>query len=888
MALTWSLVGRREELALIDRALTTTDTSGVVLAGPAGVGKTRLAREALATAESKGWVVRWAVATQAAASIPFGTVAHWLPTVDVGGMDRLDLFRRAAARLVDGAATSRVALGVDDAHLLDDMSAALVHQVAITGSAFVVVTVRSQGPVPDPIVALWKDGLAERLEVQALSRAEVNNLITAGLCGQVDGTTLHHLWLLSRGNPMLLRELILGGLDAGGLAQLAGVWRWDRPMSVAPRLLELVTARLGRLDPEERDLLEVLAFGEPLGAGLVERLVPARVLAAAERKGLLSVEQADRRVEVRPAHPLYGEMLRAQASPLRVRLIHRRLADALEAVGARRSGDLLHMVTWRLAAGETSTPAQLTVGARRAIALFDYQLAQRLARAAVDAGGGLEAEYLLGETLLALGRVGEAELIFEGLEPQGVTDQQRVRFAITRAFTLYWALNLPAKARTVLEHAQAAVTDPASGDELATIQAGLQLYSGNCTDALHAVTTTLSRPDLNDRTTLQALLVATPALFLGGRYEQAIAAGRRGLDLTQRMDDEAAAPWGRLQLSANLGNAYLAAGRLDEAETLADDAYRRALCQPWPVEKAIWAGWRGRVALARGQPRTAVQWLREAAATGQVDVPLPFMPAILGELAYAAALLGDLPTAEAALIDARRFTGESARVFQQWVALAEPWVTAARGELSTAVGLAQELAEHADARGQITFLIHALHDVVRLGQPRLAADALCRAAVGVEGSLAAVYVAHAIALATHDGPALDKAADAFASIGVMLLAAEAAAEAAHAYRQAGQRSRALAAAHNANRLAAACEDTHTPALDLLTQATGLTRREQEIASLAAQGLSSRAIAGRLFISVRTVDNNLQQVYGKLGLTSRAQLPLALNLRRPPDGSWPSK
>ena len=124
----------------------------------------------------------------------------------------------------------------------------------------------------------------------------------------------------------------------------------------APRLVELVEDRLGRLASQERDLLEVLAFGEPLGAGL-ESMVGASVLAAAERKGLLSVEQAGRRVEVRPAHPLYGEVVRERASPLRVRRVFVRLADALEASGARRAGDLLRMLTWRLEAGVPCRPS---------------------------------------------------------------------------------------------------------------------------------------------------------------------------------------------------------------------------------------------------------------------------------------------------------------------------------------------------------------------------------------------------------------------------------------------------------------------------------------------------------------------------------------------------
>jgi DNA-binding CsgD family transcriptional regulator len=55
----------------------------------------------------------------------------------------------------------------------------------------------------------------------------------------------------------------------------------------------------------------------------------------------------------------------------------------------------------------------------------------------------------------------------------------------------------------------------------------------------------------------------------------------------------------------------------------------------------------------------------------------------------------------------------------------------------------------------------------------------------------------------------------------------------------------------------------------------LTRREKEVALLAAEGIASKDIAERLFLSPRTVDNHLQSVYAKLGVTSRAELRAAL-------------
>ena len=67
----------------------------------------------------------------------------------------------------------------------------------------------------------------------------------------------------------------------------------------------------------------------------------------------------------------------------------------------------------------------------------------------------------------------------------------------------------------------------------------------------------------------------------------------------------------------------------------------------------------------------------------------------------------------------------------------------------------------------------------------------------------------------------------------------------------------------------------TPALVRAATVVPLTDREREIAVLAAAGQSSRLIAERLFLSVRTVDNHLGRIYDKLGVSSRADLAAAL-------------
>ena len=139
MVVHWPLIGRREELSIIERTLGEDQCRGLLLAGAPGVGKTRLAREALAAAEAAGCETKWAVASRAVAAIPFGAVAHLLPPAEEKST-HLQLLQQAGQWLAERAGGRRVVLGIDDAHMLDDASAALLFHLVINGIAFVVAT----------------------------------------------------------------------------------------------------------------------------------------------------------------------------------------------------------------------------------------------------------------------------------------------------------------------------------------------------------------------------------------------------------------------------------------------------------------------------------------------------------------------------------------------------------------------------------------------------------------------------------------------------------------------------------------------------------------------------------------------------------------------------
>jgi DNA-binding CsgD family transcriptional regulator len=138
-----------------------------------------------------------------------------------------------------------------------------------------------------------------------------------------------------------------------------------------------------------------------------------------------------------------------------------------------------------------------------------------------------------------------------------------------------------------------------------------------------------------------------------------------------------------------------------------------------------------------------------------------------------------------------------------------------------------------------------------------------------------VYALHARAGTGVRPEPFVEAADRFEEIGALLLAAEAAAEAAQAFQRRGDGRAASALSARSARLANACEGARTPALATTAAVVPLSARERDVAKLAAQGESAKEIAARLFLSTRTVNNHLQNVYTKLGISGRRELADAL-------------
>ncbi|MFH9553794.1 hypothetical protein, partial [Streptomyces sp. NPDC017435] len=313
----WPFTGRDEEVELVRRS-SAVGRPGIVISGPAGCGRTRLAAEALRGADCAR-----VAGTPGMRDLPFAAFAPLLP-------EGVSLHR--AVQLLTGVGL----LLVDDAHLLDDASAALLHQLAVQGRTRLLILVTDGAPVPDAVSRLWTGELLPRLVLAPLSREESAPLLTAGAGGPLEPLTANRLHRLCGGDLRLLRDLLDALGEQGRLTRYADSEElmWRGPVPVTPALRERSAAALGRACPDERETLDRLAFAEPLAPAA--DTLDLRVLERLEADGLLDVDDAD--ATVRLAHPLHGPVLRAAAGRLRARRLTARRGSATRALDAEAAG----------------------------------------------------------------------------------------------------------------------------------------------------------------------------------------------------------------------------------------------------------------------------------------------------------------------------------------------------------------------------------------------------------------------------------------------------------------------------------------------------------------------------------------------------------------------
>ncbi len=461
-------------------------------------------------------------------------------------------------------------LAVDDAHQLDAASALLVHQLVADFTTLVALTVRLGEPVPDPITALWKDELAERVDVGPLAREHVTALLGRSSvvrwirqptpCGGASPTA----------TPSTSTSSWSGRSMPVTSSSPTACGRCGPAPPCRARLVDVVQSRLRNLDDDERRTLSLVAFGEPIGVALLEQVSDLRTLARLERLGLIVVAQARRRLDVRLAHPLHREVLRRETPALQARAAHRTLADLLEGTGARRREDGLRLAVWRLEGGGAIAAERLVAAATAAREAGDIDLAERLAAAGVDAGGGFAASFELGQCRQRNGEHAAALDILDALVGGEPDDDAISALADSPADITFWGLGREADGTAILAHAlgRLPVASPRASD-LQAMAAMVEAHVGRADRTLD-----LASPLMVDPTTSGfglATIAAGIALANGGRPAEALA----------RLDPLLALPDLPRAARASMLHVKTAAlvelGRLADAETVAVESHRLAL-----------------------------------------------------------------------------------------------------------------------------------------------------------------------------------------------------------------------------------------------------------------------------------------------------------------------
>jgi DNA-binding CsgD family transcriptional regulator len=870
--LSWPFIGREDELEWVAAARREPACRGVVVSGAAGVGKTRLAREALAAALADGAASEWVQATAAAAAIPLGPFAGLVP-VGAPADDRLHLFQLFAEALRDRATSQRLVLGVDDAHLLDPTSAALVLHLALNGTAFVVVTVRAGERCPDPIVALWKDLEVPRLELQQLSEDETADLLEVALEGELAASVVRWAFGTSEGHPLYLRELIKGAVASGALVQRGGLWQLGSRPEPSPALVDLISRSLEGLTGEELDTARLLALGEPLELDIVTRLGGLTSLSTLEARELAVVAPPAApagTTQVRLSHPLYGEVVRARTPILHATALRLRLAETVRADRLARPGDALRVATWLEEAGAPIDQPLLLAAAREANAAGDPDLAARLAQRAVDGGaGGTEAILILAHANVLRRRFAEAEDLLAGLEDAPLTGELAAAYLEERALrVLHLGLQRSGEALGLLARAQGWSADTGWRDRVDLLRSQLMLWSPGTgpAEAADALDRLLRQDALIPEVRRRAAIMNALTLGKLGRTADARAVSERLRPSVPLRDGDDA--WA---LMAWWAPRHVAGCEWAETERWLLDADRTSARANDPLTRGELAVLIASSAIHRGKPVTATKRAREAIETLERTDTARRLPIAWLCLVTGTATRADPEAARAALAGYRRSIGGSSfppLLRQETTALAA--LAVAEGETSRAVAM---LLDAARSESSPLDQAHLLHGALRAGAaPQTIAPLLHAAAAACDAPLAASFARVATALAEGDGQALAREAQTLAEIGAWLWAAETAAQAAVAYAHAGRDDSARRAITLSARFYEECEGSLSPVLAAVQLAPAeLTRRELEIVTLAAHGSSNAEIAERLVLSVRTVESHLYRAMRKLGVGTRQDL-----------------
>jgi DNA-binding CsgD family transcriptional regulator len=852
----WPLTGRDDEMRLIAEVLKTDECQGIALAGPAGVGKSRLTREAAAVAAKSGWSLRHIAATASGSAVPLGAFAHW---IDEFVAAPSELVRRVSDALIRDASPDRVLLVVDDAHALDELSALVVHQLVVQQRAAVLLTIRTGRPAPDAVTALWKDGWVRRFELPSLARVDSAALLGSALGATPDTDCAERMWRLTRGNVLYLRQLVDHELAAGRLVTQDGRCRWLGTPDLPPSLVELVEEQIGTVPERVRDVVDLVAVGEPIDWECLAVTADPLALEEAEQRGLIR-SSGD---AVYVGHPIYAEIRLDRCGPLRLRRLRGVLAKAMK-TSSGASNAVRRGLLW-MESDLPPDPEVLATAAEAAGSLLNFALAERLSKAADESGNGIGARVRRAYHLLMLQKGDDVDEVIDTIATDEVPESSFINDVILRAANLLWTRCAPQESWRVIDDALALAAGPRVSQLLA-FRANQLALAGRPREVIEV----MKRVDYGDLDGFGTTIALCAETLAWGELGLSGQAGVKALACYRVVDTTAESRFLEQPLVEFHSFALLVCGSVGEAVEIARRHWDRSAGQP-ATAQAMAEAIVGVAALGAGDLVAALRHLPASDAAVEADFVLSnsFHRFQLMRV-QALARSGDPETAAKALRNARKYRHPAYEYIKPYELLTEAWVAAAQCRISDARRLAAEAAETARAHDQLAREVLCLQTATQFGDDTTAAR-LDELSAMVEGPRAVVAARYARAVGAGDATGLASASAEFEAMGDLLAAGDAAGQAAVAYRGAGLRGSAMTEGSRCAALAQRCGGATSPAIIAARVDFGLTAREREIALLVGRGLSNQQIATAASLSVRTVEGHIYRASVKAGAIGRSDL-----------------
>ncbi|MDX2565264.1 LuxR C-terminal-related transcriptional regulator [Streptomyces sp. TX20-6-3] len=880
----WVFAGRDDELRGVQVALEDAKRDTVLIYGEAGAGKTRLASELLRWAAAAGAPCEQVRATATAAELPLGALSHLLES-DVASRDPVALFqeavaafaKRSGAAITGGRTPARTVVFVDDLHHLDATSAMLLGQLLDARVLFVVATVRS-GLDRTPVIDSFERGdRTHKITLGQLTENQTQKCLECILGGQVERAAALSIANISGGNWLFLREIVQDAVRQGILMQNGGIWQLSGSLAGTPKLSDLISARLSRTTKRQRSVLEALALCEPLEYEAISSLARAEELHDLELKRLLVTDQASRRISAILPHPLYGEVIRSEVSSLQRHRILTMQVERVRSHGARRRNDALRIATWQMQSGSAADSDILVPAALLARHAHDWNQVVDLLSAAAETQRDASLQQLLAESLHQLGRWEDAELAFSRAHELADGDGQVVAIAMERTQNMLYGFGSAPRALAVNNEAKRKTTSQEMLRVLQVNEAAVLTTSGYPQRGLEMLK---DAANLNiPRVRLWGQSMTTLGYALTGQTRLGVDWGFRSYAEHTELDAQEEPTGPSMPASAQVIPLLIAmteAGQLEKARSVGEKALHDAVKMK-ALQPQIWIALNlGRCSLIAGHINEAHRYLLEALAVARhyryprvLSLASSYLMAAESQSGQSAAPAAPL---ESDLPQERDYLAGEDRI-------GHAWLLASRGETRQAIEQLLQGADLARGTGQLASEGWLLTEAARLGACTQTQERLREIAHASDSPLYEARAQWAEAASTEDPRLLLEASRQCAATGLDLLAAEAAAMAAAFYRAGGHARQAVGALVASRSCARRCSHVTTPLLRSNDTPTSLTSREQEIAVRAARGQSSREIADALVLSPRTIDNHLQRIYAKLGVTSRKELTPALELSK---------